>query len=95
MFIKSTFAFDEEFLIYALIMANKYDYPQAYFDVYFYLTNVFPDISDIDEATANMAISYLLKAKDKGHHQAIDIVEKYNISSTENSKQYLEEIYKR
>jgi hypothetical protein len=88
------YSFQEEFLIYALIMANKYDYPQAYFDVYVCLTNVFSDISEIDEATANLAISYLLKAKDKGHHQANDIVEKHNISSTENSKQYLEEIYK-
>lgn len=85
----------EEFLFYSLIMANKYDYPQAYFDVYFYLTQIFSsDINNIDESSANLAIYYLLKANEKGHHQAKDIVEKYSVTNKENSKQQIERIFK-
>lgn len=84
----------EEFLFYALIMANKYDYPQAYFDVYFYLTQTFSnDINNMDEHSAKLAIDYLLKAKEKGHHQAKDIVEEYSITNMENSKQQIERIF--
>ncbi len=85
----------EEFLFYALIMANKYDYPQAYFDVYFYLTQFFStDISNIDDKSAKLAIEYLLKAKDKGHHQAKEIVEEYSVTKRENSKKQIEQIFK-
>lgn len=59
-------SFQEEFLFYALIMANKYDYPQAYFDVYFYLTQAFSsDVNKMDESSANLAIEYLLRAHEK------------------------------
>lgn len=87
--------FQEEFLFYAMIMANKYDYPQAYFDVYFYLTQTFSrDIKSIDERSAKLAIEYLLKSYEKGHHQAKDIVEEYSVTSSENSKQQIERIFK-
>lgn len=86
--------YTEEFLFYALIMANKYKYPQAYYDVYFYLTVLFTsDMNQIDEETAKMAIKYLLMAADSGHHQALDEVEKFNINSEENAKIQLLRIY--
>lgn len=88
--------FPEEFLIFSLIMANKYDYLQAYFDVFTCLTDVYlTDISKIDEKSANLAIEYLFKAQEKGHHQAKDIIKKCAITKSENSKQQIERIFKR
>jgi len=89
------YSIQEEFLYYAMIMANRYDYPQAYFDVYFYLTQTFStDISNIDDKSAKLAIEYLLKAYEKGHHQAKDIVEEYSVTNKEDSKQQIERIFK-
>lgn len=70
----------EEFLLYALIMANKYDYPQAYFDTYLCLVDVYrSNLSNIDQRTAEMAIDYLFMASRKGHHQANEIVKQHAI----------------
>lgn len=89
------YTFQEEFLLYAMIMANKYDYPQAYFDVFTCLTGIYlSDLNQLDEKTASLAIDYLLKAYEKGHHQAKDMVEEYEITSNENSKQQIERIFK-
>ena len=87
--------YQEEFLLYAMIMANKYDYPQAYFDVFdcFVLAYWF-DISKIDEQSASLAIEYLIKAYERGHQQAKDIVEKYSINNNENCEQQIERIFK-
>lgn len=72
----------EEFLLYAIIMANKFNYPQAYFDVYSCLVNVFySDITKIDENTAALAITYLEKAAKKGHEQAQEMVKEFSINS--------------
>lgn len=86
--------YSEEFLIYALIMANKYDYPQAYFDVYDCIViTYYSDIEKIDDDTANFAISYLLKASTKGHKQAIDMVNEYSINDKKsNGKSLIIEI---
>ena len=71
----------EEFLVYALIMANKYDYPQAHFDVYSCLVNVYySDITKIDEITATLAIKYLKSAAKKGHEQAQEMVKEFSIN---------------
>lgn len=87
--------FQEEFLLYSLIMANKYDYPQAYFDVFYCLSDVYrSDISSLDEQSAILAITYLLKASEKGHQQAIEMVEDFEIKSSENSKMQIERIFK-
>lgn len=89
------YTFQEEFLLYAMIMANKYEYPQAYFDVFTCLTDIYlSDLNQIDDKTASLAIDYLLKAYEKGHHQAKDVVEEYEITSNENSKQQIERIFK-
>lgn len=74
--------FPEEFLGYAMLMANKYEYPQAYYDVYEYLTGAGfyrDDIEEIDNNTANAAMAYLLKAYELGHHQAVEVVEDYEM----------------
>jgi hypothetical protein len=70
----------EEFLFWAMIMANKHDYPPAYFDVFLTLKNSYtPDASDytlaaMDSATRQLAVSYLLKAAEKGDEQATDVL---------------------
>lgn len=67
--------YQEEFLLYAIIMANKYRYPQAYFDVFNCIMNAFfTEISSIDEQSAKLGIEYLFKAADKGHHQAKELL---------------------
>lgn len=89
------YAFYEEILLYAMIMANKHDYPQAYFDVFTCLTDIYlSDLNQIDEITASIAIEYLIKAADKGHHQAKEMVEEYKITTQGNSKQQIERIFK-
>ncbi|MDP3462862.1 MAG: hypothetical protein Q8S18_08760 [Bacteroidales bacterium] len=87
-------SFSEEFLLYALIMANKYDYPEAYFDVFRCLTGVFfNDLTRIDQQTASVAVKYLIIASEKHHRQAKDIVEKNNISIEEDSREQILRIY--
>jgi hypothetical protein len=77
-------------------MANKYDYPQAYFDVFTCLTEVYiGDITKIDERTAYMAMEYFYIAAKKKHHQAMDMIKKYpflkyNISN----KKKIERLFK-
>jgi hypothetical protein len=53
--------FDEEYLIYSIVMADKYNYPRAYYKVYECLTEVFEHhgSNQIDEATKELAIKYL------------------------------------
>jgi hypothetical protein len=63
---------DESLLPYSLIMANKYDYPIAYFDVYNWLTllsywhspNHTFDL--LDKKTLSLAIEYLKRGSQKG-----------------------------
>lgn len=74
---------DEELLPYAIIMANKFDYSQAYFDVFFSMTAPYMDnINQIDSITAKIAIDYLLLASEKGHSQACEIVNSCSITET-------------
>lgn len=63
-----------DFLYTALIMANKYNYPEAYFDVYFCLTDYSnkaenTELSGVDKKTRTLALEYLnegAKLGDKG-----------------------------
>jgi hypothetical protein len=85
----------QEFLLYAMIMANNYDHPQAYFDVFSALTGVFwADLTKMDERSAEMAIEYLIIASEKEHQQAKNMVEKYGINREDNSKEQIIKIYK-
>jgi TPR repeat protein len=54
------------FLPIAEEMANKYKYPQAYYDVYFELS-----FDSCNEKSMAKAIKYLKLAFDKGHFQAL------------------------
>ena len=49
-----------EFFLYALYMANKYNYPLAYYDVYYSLVE-FCGEKNVDENTLNLALYYLKK----------------------------------
>lgn len=83
-----------DFLALALFMSNKYDYTQAYFDVYFALfelSNVIYDndenlnswsLENLDKKTQKMAIDYLKTAAEKGHEQANEVIDIY----TKNNK---------
>jgi len=52
----------EEYLLYSIVMANKYNYHRAYFQVYDCLTSVFKyDVGEIDNETKALAIKYLKK----------------------------------
>lgn len=78
--------YPEEFLLYAMIMANKYNYSQAYFDVFTCLTDVYmSDLNKMDSVSANLAINYLIRASKSRHHQAQEIVDKYSIMYNEKS----------
>lgn len=76
-----------EFLPWALLMANKYNDTGAYLDVYiclFELSNLYDSaglenwsLDNLDNKTQKMAIEYLNKAAEKGHHQAKEILGKY------------------
>ncbi len=89
------YAIRQEFLLYAMIMANKYDHPQAYFDVLNSLTKVFwDDLTKMDERSAEMAIEYLIIASEKEHHQAKNMIEKHGINREDNSKEQILKIYK-
>lgn len=72
----------QDFLVYALIMANKFDYPQAYFDVFDCITYEYIDNYElIDEKTAALAIEYLIKAANMGHEQAQKMVKESAITT--------------
>ncbi|BES62599.1 hypothetical protein [Dysgonomonas capnocytophagoides] len=64
----------EEFLYYAMIMANKYNYPQAYYDVYLCLANT-TDVDKLDDATKKIVVEYLVKASERGQDQASEVLE--------------------
>ena len=76
------------FLPWALVMANKYQYNQAYFDVYSCLFDINCQscnddqlnnwsLDNLDNETQCFAISYLRKASIKNHRQAKDVIEIY------------------
>lgn len=83
------------FCYYAIKMANKYDYPDAYYDVFRTLTlteNV--AIDSLDNKTKCLALYYLLKSRELGSE-----IGKYDIQSIfpdsiPNSTYYLEEMSK-
>ncbi|MCC6726241.1 MAG: hypothetical protein IT258_17170 [Saprospiraceae bacterium] len=66
-----------EFLFYALLMANKHDYPQAYLDVFYALVHGYvggiEDFDKMDKKTQKLALEYLIKAKKKGVKDAGEI----------------------
>lgn len=78
-----------DYLRVSLIMANKYQYTQAYYDVYndLYRTNSYisgnkeetiEDLNMLDKDTRNLAFKYLEKAASKGHVKAKKSLLLYN-----------------
>jgi hypothetical protein len=66
----------KNFLFWAMLMANKYDYPPAYLDVYYVLTDCFnKDWKPlmIDDRTQKLALEYLHLAIEKGVKEAEEI----------------------
>jgi len=64
--------YPEEYLIYSIIMADKYNYSPAYFQVYYCLTSTFEHhVVPIDIKTKNLALKYLKKGVDLNESQAI------------------------
>ncbi len=70
-----------EFFKFAKVMADRYDYTQAYYDVYFQSlkstkrggTTLGLDSCTLEEK--NLAVKYLKMAEEKGQHQAKDEIE--------------------
>lgn len=64
----------EDLLYVSLIMANKYNYVGAYYDLYaaFVHSNFGADIDKLDEKTKYFALYFLLKAKEKGDERALN-----------------------
>lgn len=86
---------DVDFLPWALIMANKYDYCPAYFGVFncyvelnceVFTGDNFNDccskysLDNLDEITQCTALDYLERAAQMGHEEAIEILEGYELS---------------
>lgn len=73
----------KEFLPYALLMANKYDYPQAYYDVYECLVLMQApgqdNLDSLDPKTLTMALDYLKLSSEKGLHLGKKILGEYYI----------------
>jgi hypothetical protein len=80
---------DFEFLPWALYMANRFKYPQAYFDVYYSLFSMGCidcsideldrwSLNKLDQKTRMMALEYLEMAKNMGHVQAREILVIYH-----------------
>ncbi|AYN03765.1 hypothetical protein [Flavobacterium sp. 140616W15] len=78
-----------DYLRVSLIMANKYQYAQAYYDVYndLYRTNSYisgnkeetiEDLNLLDKETRNLAIKYLEKSASKGYTKAKKSLLLYN-----------------
>ena len=67
-----------DFLPYALLMANKYDYDKAYYDVFDRLTllywksyNKSISLDSLDNQTRKMALDYLKKGAEKGEYNSL------------------------
>lgn len=85
----------QDFSYYAIKMANKYDYPDAYYDVFRTLTlteNV--PIDSLDNKTKCLALYYLLKSKELGSEIGKYDIENIFPDSIPNSTYYLEEMSK-
>lgn len=75
------------FLPFALIMANKYNYPEAYFDIFASLSDLNRyyqndndndwSLDSLDNNLREMAVTYLIKAANKGNEQAQEVLGNY------------------
>lgn len=87
---------DSEILFCSFIMANKHNYPDAYFNVYFSLTHSSTKgaLEKVDKQTQNIALYYLLKSYELGSRKGIYIIKNIYGDSIPNSCDYLDRISK-
>lgn len=80
----------EEFLPIALEMANRHNYPTAYFDVYFTLTRMEHLYEDTDSLSKwenwnskmrRLALEYLLSGAKLNHEQSIETLKDYYLTN--------------
>jgi len=85
-----------EFLPYAILMANKYDYPKAHYDVFEILISIEHCVIDynldcLDEETRILALHYFKEAINLGNRTASQIL----LDFYDKGKDYpIEELYK-
>ncbi len=85
----------QDFCYYAIKMANKYDYPDAYYDVFVTLTlTENKPIDSLENKTRCLALYYLLKAKELGSERGKYDIQNIFPDSIPNSTYYLEEMSK-
>lgn len=67
--------YEQDYLLYSIIMADKYNYPRAYFSVYYCLTSIFEQhkyAGKIDEKTKALALKYLKEGVDLNDGQSTE-----------------------
>ncbi len=68
----------QEFLFWAMLMANDYNYPEAYLDVYNTMMSSYgkseENFSDLSERTKIFLLEYVNSAANKGVQQASEIL---------------------
>ena len=83
------------FLQIALKMANKYDYPKAYFDVYLAILDfneVFsPEdtLDKLDIKSRDLAIEYLILGAQKGHRQSLETLTEYLLTKETKNRELI------
>lgn len=71
------------FIPYTLIMADKFNYKPAYYDVYFYIGIKYHQQKEwlskkgVNIDDYNMAINHLVKGSELGNPKCIEIIDKY------------------
>jgi hypothetical protein len=85
-----------EFLYYSIIMAEKHDYSQAFYDSYYLLKSDYMKKGDGKKDIPDLANFFLLKAYEKGNQDAIDDVEEMypDIKSIPKASYYLDKMNK-
>ncbi len=71
--------YEQEYLIYSIIMADKYKFPRAYYYVYLSLTSIFERYhyaGKIDEKTRVLAIKYLKEGVELNDKQSTNELSK-------------------
>jgi len=71
-----------EYFYISLIMANRYGYPYAYYDVYYCLTDLghkkeFTELDGLDNKTRSLALEYLMKGAENNEEQCIYLLDFY------------------
>src|SRR6218665_926534 len=86
---------ESELLNTSMVMANKYHYPTAYFDVYSELCGGGGHTFEgLDERTKNLALCYLALSKENGYKLADNEASRIGIKSLLSSSYYTAELTK-